>query len=257
MRKNHFPLLVILFLFTKLYGQGKQVVANTQQALSSKDFATLQSKIDSQPGAHWECLRDITKDFKEGVLLFGYTIKDKDNPAMGTDYNFRVNLITSKKIILYYELSEQKYNQKDDDWIPHYKTICNFKNDSLYTILKTSFKSIFSTDLDTTELFLTDIVFGNRCGMAGIAPKERQDIDNLVDKKDKKSILKWLKSANSEKQVYAIDGLYQLKLKGIKLTRKELEMIKFIKAKQGTINICSGCIHSRQEMRSMTNRFKF
>jgi hypothetical protein len=84
--------------------------------------------------------------------------------------------------------------------------------------------------------------------------RERMQLNDFVTKKDQNSILKWLKSANTEKQVYAVEGILKLKESGIKLSKSDLEIIKFIINKKGTMNVCHGCMYSSKEVREVTER---
>jgi hypothetical protein len=45
-----------------------------------------------------------------------------------------------------------------------------------------------------------------------------------------------------------------LKESGIKLSKSDLEIIKFIINKKGTMNVCHGCMYSSKEVREVTER---
>lgn len=239
-----------------------QVQNDVKKVLETKDFVAFKKYTDNLSNnentisSHWECLRDLTTDFQEGVFIFEKSVPDKDNPAIGSVYTFRMTIITTKTKIAYYELSEEKNKKVGNDWKPYYETIDKFKDDKAFDNLKASFKNIFLSDLNENELFVTDFVYGSHCGYGGINPKGRQQIDEWVKSKNKTEILKWLKSVNTEKQVYAIDGLYQLNKAGITLTEEEVIIINYVCSKNGTMFVCSGCIHSLQDIRSMTKNFK-
>ena len=239
-----------------------QVQNDVKKVLAKKDFVAFKKYADNLSNrennisSHWECLRDLTSEFQEGVFIFEKSVPDKDNPAVSSVYTFRVTIITTKTNIAYYELSEKKNKKVGNDWEPYYETIDNFKNDSAFSNFKSSFKNLYQLDLNEKELFVTDFVYGPHCGLVGTNPKGRQQIDEWVKAKNKTEILKWLKSPNTEKQVYAVDGLYQLKKAGVSLTKDEVKIINFVCNKNGTMYVCSGCIHSRQDIRSVTKEFK-
>lgn len=257
MTRHLVSLLIIIFFVSTLRGQDRDIVEDMRKILVSKDFIALQAHIDSLSGANWGCLRDLVDGFKEGVVFFGYDVKDKDNPAMGTSYTLKVNIIATTSRIIFYELSERKYKNVPENWIPSYHTLDDFKDDSSYKVLQASFKSIFHTELNEKELFKTDFVYGERCGFGGINPDERVQANEFVATKNKPELLKWLQSSNTEKQIYAVDGLYQLKKLGIKLTEEDLKMIKFVTGKKGTMHVCSGCIYSQEEISDVVKIFKF
>ncbi len=233
-----------------------QVQNDVKNILSTKDFVTFKKYADKLSNSHWENLRDLTTDFKEGVFIFEKSVPDNDNPAISSVYTFRVNIITTKTQIAFYELREEKNKKVGNVWEPYYDSIDKFKDEKLYDSLKNSFKGIFQTEINENELFVTDFVYGEYCGFAGVNPKGRQQIDEWVTNKNKTALLKWLKSTNTEKQIYAVDGLCQLKKAGTKLTNEEMKMINFVTKKSGTIYVCSGCIHSRDDIIRVTKKFK-
>lgn len=168
---------------------------------------------------------------------------------------FRVTIIATNETIAYYELSEEKYKKAGDGWESYYDLIDKFEDRKLLDSLQKSFKRIFQADLNKSELFITDFVYGRHCGNAGVDPEGRQQIDEWVAKRDKSQLLKWLRSANVEKQVYAIDGLLQLKKVGLKLTAAERSIIKFVLNKKGSVYVCGGCMYYRQGISSMMNEW--
>jgi hypothetical protein len=259
MNKQLLTILIVLFGTSILFGQ---VQRDVNKVLASKDFVAFKKYADNlssrenRISSYWECLRDLTTDFQEGVFIFEKSVPNKNNPAISSVYSFSVNLITTKTTIVYYKLSEKKNKKVGTDWKSYYELIDNFKDDKAFEKVKSTFKSTFQSDLNENELFVTDFVYGSHCGFAGVNPKGRQQIDNWVAEKNKAELLKWLKSANTEKQVYAVDGLLQLKKSGIKLTDKEKKIIKFICSKNGTLYVCSGCMYNPQDIGSVTKRFK-
>ena len=82
-------------------------------------------------------------------------------------------------------------------------------------------------------------------------------IDSLVAAKNKVELFKWIKSTNFEKQIYAVDGLFQLKEAGTIFTSEEIELINMVLKKKGTIYHCGGCSHSWQDVRMVSYKFKF
>jgi len=257
---NRLLIIFIGLLWTSnLFGQVQndvKIILNTKDFIAFKNYADKLSNREKRINSHWESLRDLTTEFKEGIFIFEKSVPDNDNPAISSVYTFRVTIITTKTQIAFYELSEEKNKKIGNNWEPFYDTIDKFKDEKLYDSLKNSFKSIFQTELNENELFMTDFVYGEHCGIAGVNPKGRQQINQWVTNKNKTELLKWLKSTNTEKQIYAVDGLCQLKKAGTKLTDVEMKMINFVTKKSGTIYVCSGCMHSQDEIRNVTKKFK-
>lgn len=259
MNRQIISILIGLLWTSSLLGQVQndvKKVLETKNFIAFKKYADNLSNIEKGINSHWECLRDLTTEFQEGVFIFEKSVPDKDNPAISSVYTFRVNIITTKTTIAYYELSEKKNKKVCYNWETYYETIDKFKDSKAFDNLKAAFKYIFQSDLNEDELFVIDFVYGSNCGFAGVNPKGRQLINNWVAEKNKAELLKWLKSTNTEKQLYAVDGLLQLKKSGVKLTDDEEKIINFICNKNGTMHICSGCMHSLQNIRSVTKNLK-
>ncbi|MDI9862345.1 hypothetical protein [Flectobacillus roseus] len=127
----------------------------------------------------------------------------------------------------------------------------------MFTLLRQSFFKSFDGELNETELFIDDLVYGQACGFIGEDPKEKMIIDNLVATKNKEELFKWIKSTSFEKQIYAVDGLFQLKQSGTIYSAEELTIIKNVLNKKGTIFHCSGCVHSWTDVKRVTYKFKF
>lgn len=259
MNKKLLSILIGLLWTIPLFGQ---VQNDVKKVLATKDFVALKKYTDNlsnkenQINLHWAYLRDLTTDFQEGVFIFDKSVPDVDDPETSSVHTFRVNLVTTKTNIVYYELSEKKYKSVGNDWQPYYETIDSFKNDIAFGEFETSFKNIYQLELNEKDLFMTDFIFGSNCGIAGTSPEGRAQMDEWVQSNNKTEILKWLKSANAEKQVYAVEGLNQLKNAGTTLTEDEIMMINCVCDKNGTIYVCSGCIHSKQDIRSATKHLK-
>ena len=76
-----------------------------------------------------------------------------------------------------------------------------------------------------------------------------------VAKKNKDSLLKWLSSTNTERQMYGADGLFQLKKLGVPLSNNERKILKFVVKKRGKIYMCFGCSSSLEDIRAVTADF--
>ena len=64
--------------------------------------------------------------------------------------------------------------------------------------------------------------------------KERMQLNELVAKKDKESILKWLQSTNTEKQMFAVEGFLKLMKSENKFSQKELDLFNNVTNKKTT-----------------------
>ncbi len=275
-------IIFIPFLFAlNSFGQIPLEVKNN---LAKRDFSTfkkyaaLLSKRTDTTKAYWDIEREITPGFEERVLIINKFVPHKEDPKISTVYTFRVNLIAKDNAIIFYELKELKSKKVNNEWVEYYSGIENYQNDSLFKLLQSDFLKSFSANLNKDELFVTTIIYGKQCG--GVTdiedsvdstenarrieeaakldvPFESYQIDDYVKNNDTKHLLMWLKSTTTEKQIYGVEGFYKLKLKGFKLTKEQLRIIKIILAKKGKVNVCSGCIYSSREINAVAKDFKF
>ncbi len=260
MSRHFLPILIGLLWTGNLLGQVRD---NVKDALSKKDFISFINFIDTLSNSEqevsyrWTVLRDITADFREGVIYFTKSFADSKNPAIKSFSTFKVRLLTFDKAIIYYDFGENRSRKINKDQTPSFDTLDYYKNDSLFAVLRQSFIMTFDGELNETELFIDDLVYGQSCGLIGEDPKEKIIIDNLVAAKNKEELFTWLKSTNFERQVYALDGLYQLKASGTTYTIEEHKIIKNVLDKKGTIFHCRGCVHSWTDVKMVTWKFKF
>lgn len=259
-----FIIVVCLILFYKLFFKEKEDI---RSILSTKDFTKFEYFIKQESNAndfrgHWKYLREVTHEFKEGVFEFEQYIKDKKGRKTNSYEVFQVNLITSGNKIIYYEFNIQKNKNVKYEWLdsyswkPYYVLIEKFKDKLGFEQLKKSFKKTFHSELNENELFITYYVYGESCGAGGMNSRERIQLNYFITKQDKDSIIRWLKSTNTEKQIYAIEGVFKLENSGIKFSKTELEIVENMINKKGTIQICSGCIYSVREISSIINQIK-
>lgn len=256
-----FGLIAFLMLFLSASVK-KEVQDEVREALASKNTvefkAFADNLTDQEAGIYgsWVYLRDITNDFQEGVFFFSKSIADEKDPSVSTLSLFSVHLITTKTEIIFYEISARK-NKKVGKNRESYRDILDgYKNEKRYSDLKQSFKEIFQVEFNDTDLFSDELIYGDGCWYGGTDPEGRQQIDTWVASKNKSELLKWLTSANSVKQVYAVDGLIQLKKLGVELTDDELRIIDFIRNKAGVIHVCSGCQFGEEEIKFVLKEIK-
>lgn len=255
-----------ILLFSVLIYTSKtfcQFESNLNKVLAGKDFLEFSVYLENLKNTerpvnwNWEYLRDITGDYQEGVLFIEKFITDKENQNTGTFYTYKVSIITTNKKIAFYKLEKESMLSELNIKALKYSTIAELQDEIAFTKFENAFFEIFHVDLNEQDLFNTEIVYGEVCGLVGIYPEERIQMEEFVLNKDKKSLLNWLCSANTETQIYALDGLNQLKINGVTLTEQELKMINFVLTKKGTFHVCSGCFYSTPEINRITKRFNF
>jgi len=260
MNRHIITIMVGLLWTNNMFGQ---VQNDVKEVLSKKDFASFSSfadtlsSIENKITCHSTIFRDLTADCKEVVYYITKSVPDSKNPSISSVYTFRVRLLTVDKTIIYYELSQKRNKKIKKEWVPYYDTLDYYKNDSLFTLLRQSFFKSFNGELNDKELFIDDLVYGQACGIVGTDPDEKIIIDCLVASKNKVELFKWIKSTTFEKQIYAVEGLFQLKETGTIYSSEELTIIKNVLNKKGTIFHCKGCVHRWIDVRMVTYKFKF
>jgi len=253
-------LIISNFWLSNLFAQAQNDII---EVLKTKDFVEFENlyfnltKQKTNLRSRLISIRDLTHNYQEGILIFETSKPIKSNTENSSLYTYKLNIITTKTEIIFYELSDRKHKKVNNNWEPYFEIIDNFKNEAAYNNFKTDFKSIFLTEINDDELFTFDFVYGESCGIGGLDPKGRIKINKLIDKKDKSEILKWLKSTITEKQIYAIDALYQLKNCGIELTEEELKIVEFVSNKNGSIETCSGCSFYGRGIKEVAEQFEF
>lgn len=268
MKKNTLIIISILvivgsILTFKLFFQDKDDI---KSALSTKDFLKLENCIEKlfdedKINGRWIYFREVAPGFNEGVFEFEQYIY-KNGKKTSSLEGFQIKLITSENEIVYYEFNDEKFKKvksswsDSEEWEKYYVPVEKFKNEKKINNLKESFKNNFQAELNEKELFLTNITFGNGCGAATMYSKERMQLNEFVAKKDTVSILKWLQSTNTEKQIFAIEGFLKLMKSGTKFSQQELDLFHNVTNKKGNVKVCHGCIYSTEEVSEIIKEIK-
>jgi hypothetical protein len=257
-------LIVLLLSLSSAISVSAQIEKEAAKILRHKDFTRFEKFTDSLNASkgnvrsHWEYKRELVKGYWEGVFYFERAVKDKANAAIHSIYGFRVNIIATDSTIIYFDLGEKKNKKVVNEWVPYYVSTDTFKNEALFTELSISFKNTFHAELNFSELFNLSIVYSDGgCGYAGTQREEKMQLDELVLKKDRAGLQKWLGSSNTETQLYAVAGFYQLKKNGETLTPEEMQMINAVLQKKGAVQTCSGCMYGLDEIKRISKDFKF
>jgi hypothetical protein len=242
----------IFILVICTFTASAQSVSRIKQLLSARDLVGFESCIDSARHLKtkaetyiWvrsKLKRELCSPFQELIVEFNENVYEE--PKIGVSYinHYRINVIIAYNQFAYYTLRKQIARGIEDE-NAEMETIDSFKNDSAIDSLEVVFLQTYGAKLDWKELFVNRNIYGKWCGVAGSPPAMRKELDTLLADKNQEVLTNWLKSPNVEKQVYAIDGFYQLKQNGYKQTGEQQKLIDVIKKKKGQINTCSGCFY--------------
>ena len=238
-------LFIALFLTAQVVGQPVQTI---KRLLKDKNFVALNSYIvkpqKSNVDFGWETLRTIVGDYQEGIIKIEENVPANDGTGGSFINNYRAYLLADKNKLFYYKFIKTVYKDKgSEQWQKCEETIDSLNETAGYFSFKNFFKQTYGDTLNHYDLFLTSIVYGSHCGIAGVNPEYMEQLNLLLQDDNVDIIRQWLKSANAEKQLYAIKGYRILVNQGYKLTDEEKRIISVVEQKKGSVSTCSGCIY--------------
>jgi hypothetical protein len=232
-----------------------QQVTDARQLLRQKDFRTFKNYTDS-PRANVEfqvkLIREIMPGFWEGVLKIE-DFRQRGDDTTDRRHLFQITLLSTDNYIFFYRCTEFKssrWNHKGywafTDSVPE-----AFKDKHEYKRFEQAYLDTYKGKLNTNELFLTHIIYGGACGIGGDMPEYQQKLNELLTDDDIDALNNWLKSPNTEKQLYALQGLKMLKNEGYRLTGEQQHIANIVKSKKGVAMTCSGCVFYKDSIRDV------
>jgi len=248
-------LFIALLLTAQVVGQPVQKI---KQLLKEKNFAPLNSYIDKSQKSNvdfsWETLRTIVGDYQEGIIKIEESVPANDGTGGSRINNYRVYLLANKDKVFYYKVIKTVYKNKgSEQWEKNEETIDSLKDNTGYVSFENSFRQTYGDTLNHYDLFLTSIVYGSHCGVAGVNPEYMEQLNSLLQDDNVNIIRQWLKSANAEKQLYAIKGYRILVNQGYTLTDEEKRIISIVEQKNGTVSTCSGCSYMEETFQNVVS----
>lgn len=248
-------LFIVLFLTAQVVGQPVQKI---KLLLKDKNFIALNSYIDKPQKSNvdfgWETLRTIVGDYQEGIIKIEENVPANDGTGGNFINNYRVYLLADKNKIFYYKFIKTVYKNKgSEQWEKNEETIDSLNDNTAYFSFENSFKQTYGDTLNHYDLFLTSIVYGSHCGIAGVNPEYMEQLNLLLQDENIDVIRQWLKSANAEKQLYAIKGYRILVNQGYNLTDEEKRIISIVEQKKGMVSTCSGCIYTDETFQNVVS----
>ncbi len=240
-----------------------QIENEFTEALKTLDFSKYLTAFDALKNTkkstfyktHYN--RDIVNDYQEGVWKINHKKSYDSLTNAFTFSNYKIKVLNYKGKIFYFEFSKKIGKKVKRKWEYRFETLAIYKDSLIFDTLKSKFLDVYGLQLNENELFMEDVFYGSFCGnRVSYELPERTIIENYVLMKDKESLMKLAKSTNTEKQLFAIDGLMQLKEKGVALTNSELAIIKLILSKSGTIQTCAACLYQMKSIKAATYKFQ-
>ena len=205
---------------------------------------------------YWEIKleREIIDEYQEQIILFWKEVQNENNKYISAITTYKIRLLKKNNEILFYKISETN-NMFDTG--ENVKERFVFKNSTnKLQNFKDAYRETYKTELDFKQLFETKIVYGDKCRIVGMNTIFRTKLNKLVKEKDTETLIKWLKSPTTEIQLYAIDGILELKNKGREFDKKIDVLITIVENKKGSANICSGCNYWNRNITEIVTQIK-
>lgn len=251
-----------MFLTTELFAQDGEKLSEYCQEFSYQAIENglnnfqQNSTRKSTYNWHTELEREIINDYFEQMIELKKEVQDANSSGIHTVYTYKIKLIKKKSgDIAYYKVIKLENVKLNEKWVPT-EILLKENSNSKLEELKTDYKKIYSQPLNFSGLFENKIVFGSHCGIVGIKPKYRVEMNKLVESKDTLTLIKWLKSATVEIQLYAIDGILTLKKEGLVFDKSLLNLIDLIEKKEGTAYTCAGCLRWNRPINEIIKEIK-
>ncbi|MCF1716705.1 hypothetical protein L0U88_18835 [Flavihumibacter sp. RY-1] len=203
-----------------------------------------------------EYAREIVEGYQEALFKITQTYGTIGNIVYST--NSKLKIITKNNRIIFFNLEGKEIRNFPENKETTNDTTYQFSDQIKMNDLKKKFKEDYKAALVEEELFIDTIAVGIKCGhYPGETTKEQTQILKWVQAKDSISLFQWLQSVNSEKQVYAVKGLYYLSLKGITISEEKKRIVEKIRRKKGTIYTCIPCDASKSPIQEVLKPFMF
>ena len=228
-----YPILFLL-LFLNASLTFAQSAKKIKQTLATKDLSIILDQLHVNHVMHFK--NEISPNYVE----YSIEIKNDFNTGKNTGkcICYLVNLIAYKNEVIYYQL----YNCENS--FENFKPLASldsFINTAAYTTFLDAYANYFHTDKNMLELFNHDLIYGHCLGITGVKPEGKIAIDSLISVMDTNTIYQWLKSAYTEKQLYALEAIRIFKYKKIFINAEILAIVDKLKTKESNVYECHCC----------------
>jgi hypothetical protein len=183
-------------------------------------------------------IKTVTGEWVNGVAF------ENDDSAMARNkelYKYgktRICIVRKEDSIIYCKVECHATSSKNFHFSD---TAYEFVDAAKMNMLKAEFQKKIGTPLNEKELFIDTIYYGRECSVSRNNPPAQDTIYKWVANVNMDGLKSWLQSTNTEKQVYALQGLNSLAAKGRAIPVELRKIIQVILSKNGTINHCVQC----------------
>ena len=177
-------------------------------------------KIISIGGFIVKCFHDIMKE------LFRYITRNSIRIGVTSFFPILVNVLVKDSTNFYWVRKSQDSNA-------HYTQVYDsFVIDNEYKNFVTQFKSTYKSELNRKYLFIDTINFGNQCKPDAELTTEFKLMNKYVADKNIKALTNWLKSGNTELQLFAVMALKFLKNNNENISKELMGLTELVLSKK-------------------------
>ncbi|ASS49248.1 MAG: hypothetical protein A3D31_04020 [Candidatus Fluviicola riflensis] len=202
--------------------------------------------------------RTLTPSFNERIIYIEDTYGYDSMRSSWYFDTYQISIIQSEDSIVFAKVDTLSsiFESEVIEGIP----VFQFESNRLMKKVNKEFKQTYQVALNRDELFNTSIQFGLKCGRYSlpIPTGEYAKISDYVEKKQINKLRNYLTSTCLEKQLFGIQGFYDLKTdENYTIRQTDQALIDFILSKSGVAIYCSGCGIVRMELVKFKEKFGF
>lgn len=248
-----FSLFLLSLMVIEASGQSMDTMRGL---LKEKNFNTVVDFVDkprrSNTTFYFKTLRSIVGNYREGVIQINQTFPSNEGDGISIVENFTVYLLINNNRIFFYRIVKTEYSEDGNEpWANENLRIDHDEDSTEWDAFEGVFRQTYGQSLNHEDLFLTSIIFGEHCGYTGESTPFSDHLNKYLLDNNVDGIREWLKSANTEKQLYALKGYMILTRQGYYPTEEEKRLISIVGKKEGVVFTCSGCMYTSSDIQSV------
>lgn len=246
--------VTILFFFSSCPFVSAQELPKLQQILSRGSLPELNAYILrndevyrddlSDNRMYWRIYREISPGYFEGVLQIFYAVPV--NRIKHYVHPFRVEVLVRDSAIIQYRLkgidSSGRYQSFKDSGSKQ-NALIRFEED---------YAAFYGARSRSELMFVDSISYNYNCLRP--LPSQSRDLAQILLAGDRNLLSRWLRSGNTELQLYAVKGF---ELMPDWLDEQSLRLIRFVLGKEGNANVCWKGYERRIQISELKESFSF
>lgn len=200
---------------------------------------TKEKGVISWPISSPDLIRSLFADYKEYIFIIHYRIPVEGDSTAYYITEYKLFALAKGNQFLYKRLVQENSGSFGTVQALMLEEADSFEIQEFFK----KYSAVFHVSVDIHDFFEDDVIYGAHCGVAGINPGEREQMEKAVEMKNTDFLDDWLGQPCLEKQAYAYEGFIQLIQNGYVLSPAELQVMQAVRQRKGTISTCSGCMH--------------